>query len=201
VRVFQDASPVWGRCRRAALFAVLTLTAISGSYAAYCGALRYTGNFHVVEKGLFYRSAQLDKAGFERTIRDHTIRSVLNLRGAAKGAWYRDELQVSKALGVEHYDYYLSAHRMVDAQQINQILKIIRAAPKPILVHCNAGSDRAGLISALYLLDVEGDSPNDAAKQLSLLYGHFPYLTSETDAMDQSFWSYVKSSSRPSNRR
>ena len=190
------ASPL----RHFALTATIALIAVSASYAAYCGVLRYEGNFHVVEAGLFYRSAQLDKAGFERTIRDHGIRSVLNLRGAAKGPWYRDEVAVSKALGVEHYDYHLSADRIVNAQQIEQILKIIRAAPKPILVHCSAGSDRAGLVSALYLLAIEGDSPSDAAKQLSLLYGHFPYLTSETGAMDQSFWRFAESNRQLQSR-
>jgi protein tyrosine/serine phosphatase len=191
---------LWAIWRRVALVTIIGLAVVSASYAAYCGVLRYLGNFHVVEEGLFYRSAQLDETGFERVIKDHAIRSILNLRGAAKGPWYHDEVEISKALGVEHYDYHLHSDRIVTPQQIYEILKIIRAAPKPILVHCSAGSDRAGLVSALYLFGVDGSSPNAAAMQLSLLYGHFPYLTSKTGAMDQSFWGYVQSGRQLRNR-
>lgn len=187
------ASRLWPGWRRVALATLIGFTVVSASYAAYCGVLRYVGNFHVVEEGLFYRSAQLDKAGFELVIKDHGIRSILNLRGASNRSWYRDEVEVSKSLGVEHYDFRLSADRIVTPQQIYEILNIIRTAPKPILVHCSAGSDRAGLVSALYLFELDGTNPNDAAKELSLVYGHFPYLTSKTGAMDQSFWTYARS--------
>jgi protein tyrosine phosphatase (PTP) superfamily phosphohydrolase (DUF442 family) len=191
---------LWATWRRVALVTVIGLTVVSASYAAYCGVLRYIGNFHVVEEGLFYRSAQLDAIGFERVIKDHGIRSILNLRGASNRPWYREEVEVSKSAGVEHYDYHLHSDQIVSPQQIHEILNIIRAASKPILVHCSAGSDRASLVSALYLFSVDGASPNDAAKQLSLLYGHFPYLTSNTGAMDRSFWRYVQSSPQPPNR-
>ena len=191
--MFKWGAQSWVRCRRATLFALLALAAVSASYAAYCGVIRWTGNFSVVEEGRFYRSAQLDKTGFERIIKDRGIRSILNLRGSSKGPWYRDEVAVSEAFGIVHYDYHLHSDQIVTPRQIDEILKIIRAAPKPILVHCSAGSDRTGLVSALYLFGVDGAGPNEAAMQLSLVYGHFPYLTSKTGAMDQSFWTYVRS--------
>jgi len=148
---------------------LLALAAVSASYAAYCGVIRWTGNFSVVEEGRFYRSAQLDKTGFERIIKDRGIRSILNLRGSSKGPWYRDEVAVSEAFGIVHYDYHLHSDQIVTPRQIDEILKIIRAAPKPILVHCSAGSDRTGLVSALYLFGVDRAGPNEAAMQLSRL--------------------------------
>ena len=184
----------WSRLPRGIFFAFLALAAVSVSYAAYCGVIRYTGNFDVVEQGKFYRSAQLDTTGFERIIKDHGIRSILNLRGASTRPWYREEVELATALGVEHYDYPLHSDRIVTPGQIDEILKIIRNAPKPILVHCSAGSDRTGLVSAVYLFGIDGESADSAAMQLSLVYGHFPYLTSQTGAMDRSFWTYVQSS-------
>jgi protein tyrosine/serine phosphatase len=164
----------------------------AGSCGAYWGAIQYQGNFHAVKEGAFYRSAQLNKNELQSAIRDHNIRSVLNLRGAHPGqTWYDEELAVSQALGVAHYDYSLSSHRFVTRQQIGEVLGIVRDAPKPLLVHCKAGADRTGLISALYRFAGEGENADQADRELSLVYGHFPYLTSRSKAMDDSFWAFV----------
>jgi protein tyrosine/serine phosphatase len=164
----------------------------AGSCGAYWGAIQYQGNFHAVKDGAFYRSAQLNKDELQSAIREHKIRSVLNLRGAHPGqAWYDDELAVSRGLGVVHYDYALSSHRFVTRQQIGEVLGIVRDAPKPLLVHCKSGADRTGLVSALYRFAGEGASADQADRELSLVYGHFPYLASRSKAMDDSFWAFV----------
>ena len=173
-------------------FGVVVFGLTAGSTGAYWGLVQYHGNFHAVQEGAFYRSAQLDKEELHRVIRDHRIRSVLNLRGAHPGqSWYDEEIAASQALGVTHYDYSLSAHRFVTGQQIGEMLDIIRKAPKPLLVHCKSGADRTGLVSALYRFAEEGASVDRADRELSLVYGHFPYLTSRSRAMDDSFWAFV----------
>jgi protein tyrosine phosphatase (PTP) superfamily phosphohydrolase (DUF442 family) len=140
--------------------------------------------------GLLWRILGRDE--LRSAIRKHKIRSVLNLRGAHPGqAWYDEEVAVSQALGVAHYDYGLSAHRFVTRQQIGEVLDIVRDAPKPLLVHCKAGADRAGLVSALYRFAGEGASADQADRELSVVYGHFPYFTSRSRAMDDSFWAFV----------
>ncbi|MBW2127151.1 MAG: hypothetical protein JRH08_16110 [Deltaproteobacteria bacterium] len=60
-----------------------------------------------------------------------------------------------------------------------------------MLIHCKAGADRAGLIAAAWKLRQQKETPQNAYKQLSIYYGHFPYLWSKTKVMDQSFWNYV----------
>jgi len=164
----------------------------AGSIGSYWGVVQYHGNFHAVSEGAFYRSAQLGKDDLEKAVRDHGIRAILNLRGAHPGeAWYDDEVALSKALGVAHFDYGLSAYRFVTERQIVDVLRIVDDAPKPLLVHCKSGADRTGLVSALYRFAVEGKDADEADRQLTLIYGHFPYLTSRTRAMDDSFWTFV----------
>jgi protein tyrosine/serine phosphatase len=171
---------------------IVAVGLIAGSCGAYWGAIQYQGNFHAVSEGTFYRSAQLSRNELQSAIREHNIRSVLNLRGAHPGqAWYDEELAMSRSLGVAHYDYALSSHRFVTRQQIGEVLGLVRDAPKPLLVHCRAGADRTGLISALYRFAGEGVSAAEADRELSLVYGHFPYLTSRSKAMDDSFWAFV----------
>jgi protein tyrosine/serine phosphatase len=171
---------------------IVAVGLIAGSSGAYWGAIQYQGNFHTVKEGTFYRSAQLSEKELRSAIREHNIRSVLNLRGAHPGqAWYDEELAISRSLGVVHYDYALSSHRFVTRQQIGEVLGLVRDAPKPVLVHCKSGADRTGLISALYRFAGEGVTADEADRELSLVYGHFPYLTSRSNAMDESFWAFV----------
>ena len=180
----------------------LKVTAVSvglsaASLGAYCGIIIYQGNFHAVEAGVLYRSAQPDREDLIAAARQHGIKSVLNLRGSNPGSpWYEEEIAASRELGLAHYNYPISAHRLVSRQQIAEILDIVRQAPKPLLIHCMSGSDRAGLVAALYRFALAGATPEDADRQLSLSYGHFPYLTSRSGAMDDSFWAYVREAPR-----
>ncbi len=171
------------------LLAALVLVLAAGGYL---GALQLDGNVHTVEPGQLYRSAQLGRAGFERVVRAYGIRTIVNLRGAHPGAaWYDGEIAAARSLGVAHYDFALSAEKRVGEKQIDDILRLLRTAKKPILVHCQGGADRSGLVSALYEKAIAGKTGAVADRQLSLRYGHFPYLTSKTGAMDQSFWAFV----------
>lgn len=154
--------------------------------------IRYQGNFHEISEGKFYRSAQLNKDQFASYIQRYKIKSILNLRGEnPKQPWYRDEMFVATNLKVAHFDYALSATHAVKQQQIDEIIDIISRAPLPILVHCQAGADRTGLVAAIYEYVFDNKSAAIADQQLSLKYGHFPYLGSKTHAMDKSFWLYI----------
>ena len=96
-----------------------------------------------------------------------------------------------------HYDVKLSAIREVDSGTLETILAIMWQASKPLLMHCQSGADRSGLIASLYLFAIEGQRAEAAAQQLSLFYGHFPYLWSRSGAMNRSFWRYVGRQSLP----
>ena len=186
-----NRSKTWKAIRRAAIACGAAVGFVAGAIALYCGALQLLGNVHVVVERQFYRSAQLDKTALAQVIQEHGIKSVLNLLGAnPQKSWYVNEIKVSEAFGVEHYDYGISANEVVTPDQIDEIVKIIRGAPKPILVHCKNGADRVGLVAAVYLANIRGVIVDEASHQLSLYYGHFPWLISETGAMDESFQMY-----------
>jgi protein tyrosine/serine phosphatase len=187
------------RLRRRVLVAMITLALGAGASAGgYYAWVQHDGNFHPVDEGVLYRSAQLDEAELARVIGEYGIKTILNLRGADPGAeWYNAEIALSQRRGVAHFDVPLSARRRVGRAEIERILAIIRAAPKPVLIHCKAGADRSGLIAAAYLLLVDRDDPRLAARQLSLRYGHFPYFGNRTRAMDDSFGALAREERRP----
>jgi protein tyrosine phosphatase (PTP) superfamily phosphohydrolase (DUF442 family) len=177
--------------------AALSVGLSAASIGAYCGVIIYQGNFHAVEAGVLYRSAQPGREDLVVAARQHGIKSVLNLRGPNPGSpWYDEEIAASRELGLAHYNYPISAHRLLTRQQMAELLDIVRQAPKPLLIHCMSGADRAGLLSALYRFALAGATPEDAERELSLVYGHFPYLTSRSGAMDDSFWAYVREAPR-----
>lgn len=90
---------------------------------------------------------------------------------------------------IQHYDFPLSAIDEITVPRMNEIIRTLREAPKPVLIHCLAGSDRTGLVSALYCLTLKGETPAQADRELSVWYGHISL--SKTIAMDHSYWHYV----------
>ncbi len=155
----------------------------------YLGWLHLSGNFHEVLPGELYRSAQMTGADIVKVRASHGVRSILNLRGAApEDAWYREEIAASADLRIVHVDFAMSAGAGLSQQKVEELIALMAAMPKPILIHCRHGSDRTGLAVALYLAAISGADEERAEGQLSLWYGHFavPYL-SDAWPMDETF--------------
>lgn len=146
----------------------------------FLGVQQYTGNFHAVVDGEVYRSAQMTGTQLSDYTAKVGLKSVLNLRGAAPDAdWYQAEIADSARLGLVHADFALSASREVTNDEAVQLIALMRTLPKPLLIHCKQGSDRTGLLAALYLASIKGVDVDTADDELSLAFGHFsvPYLS------------------------
>ena len=168
----------------------LLLVVTLGGFLIFTAA---THNLHTVSDGKVYRAAQMDGAALNRVISEKGIKTIINLRGSGGDQdWYRAETNAAAQGGAEHYDFSLSASKEVDDRMMEQIVATLERAPKPVLIHCKNGADRSGLVGALYLYCLEGKPADAADKQLTMLYGHVPYLFwRDTIAMDRSFWRYV----------
>jgi protein tyrosine/serine phosphatase len=168
--------------------AATAIALVLGSLAAYEGVLQISGNFHTVIAGQLYRSAQPTSAQLERYVRDHGIETVINLRGENTADWYRQEIATSEKLGIKHIDFRMSASQELDPERAAELVAVMKSAPKPILIHCQAGADRSGLASALYSHWVAQKSEHFAEGQLSFYYGHvgLPYVSTAWP-MDESW--------------
>lgn len=174
--------------KRVALAIGLLLALPASGAIGWATYLRLSGNIHQIGTTEAYRSAQLSASTLETVIQDHAIKTVLNLRGPQQNsAWYDAERATTERLGVTHIDLPLSANEEPDEAKLDLLIATMRDAQKPLLIHCEAGADRSGLASALYRHFVEGASYEKAAAELSFRYGHFPWLTSRTGAMDRAF--------------
>ena len=102
------------------------------------------------------------------------IRSVINLRGSddsiASNVLERAECE-KIGLPLAHFSFLSRA-----APRVEDILgfdALLDQLPKPILLHCKSGADRAGIACAVYLLLKKNATPEEAAKQLCFWpHGH-----------------------------
>jgi protein tyrosine/serine phosphatase len=174
---------------RACLYFSALFLVCAGLAGGWALGLQIVGNIHPVEEGSIYRAAQLNDDKLAQVIAAYGIKSVINLRGENRGVWWYDnEITVTAAHGASHFDVRMSALHEPDDTLVTKLIETLRSAPRPILVHCNSGSDRTGLASALYERFIIGRSAEVSARQISFRYGHFPWLGSRTVAMDQTFW-------------
>jgi protein tyrosine/serine phosphatase len=179
-------------CWRLARILGATLLAVVLLPLAFYGLLHVDHNRHEVQPGVLYRSAQLPVNEFVGLAKSVGLRTVINLRGENSGRdWYDAQYQAARSLGVGFINYRMSASKELTPAQMTELARILRDAPKPVLIHCGSGSDRTGLACALYLFDA-GHPPEAVADQLSLRFGHFPYLWSGSWAMDNSLKAYAE---------
>ena len=85
-------------------------------------------------------------------------------------------------MGVWHYDLKLSPKKAPSPRRIQELLRLFRIAPRPVLIHCKAGADRAGLAAAIWKMVIDGTPQSEARRHLSIRYGHMPL--GPTQALD-----------------
>jgi hypothetical protein len=137
-------------------------------------------NEGVVVPGEVYRAAQLNEDDLRSEIRMLHLKSVLNLRGEnPQEKWYIRERAICREMGVVHADVRLSARHLPSADELTQLIGYYHSLPQPLLIHCNAGSDRTGFAGAIYLIECKGVPPVEATRALTWEFGHFavyPYF-------------------------
>jgi protein tyrosine/serine phosphatase len=115
-------------------------------------------NLHRITPTL-YRSAQPTPQGF-RNLKQLGIQTVVNLRGGD------DDGRAALALGFRLESVPLSAARVRHKSNI-QILRLLgRTELGPVLVHCQHGADRTGMICALYRMVYQGWARTKAIEEM-----------------------------------
>lgn len=143
-------------------------------------------NLHKVTDGL-WRSAQPTPRQIEALARKG-IKTVVSLRGGRRHGSWPLEVDACAANGLVLAEYIVTSRGAPDAATILAMDEFFASLQTPILIHCKSGADRAGLVSALYLIMREGKSADEALQQLSIRYGHFHF--SPTGILDHFFETY-----------
>jgi len=131
----------------------------------------------VVEAGAIYRSGQLSETLIQQTLLKHHIRVVVDLTPLEPAnAAQEVEGHVLDELGIELARCPLSGDGTGDpGEYVRALAAIARArhVGQPVLIHCQAGSQRTGGVVAAWRLLVEGRPP-EAVRAEMRRYGWRP---------------------------
>ena len=128
-------------------------------------------NLHKVSTDVF-RANQPAPKDVKRYAKELELKAILNLRGPRQVGTWRLEKEACDKAGITLIDVVIRSRHIPSAEDIKNFDLLFKSAPRPFLMHCKSGADRAGVMSALYLLLVENASVDEALKMLSLKYFH-----------------------------
>jgi hypothetical protein len=186
--------PTWARW----LGGVCVAAVVLGVPAAYyrSGYTNYK-RFRIVTPGKLYRSGQFTAGGLRKIIREHGIRTVINLQEENTDPYMPEEWlarphvlesDLCRDLGLNYYALFGGEFAGADKtaagkrpEAIDQFLMILDD-PKnyPVLIHCKAGLHRTGRFAAIYRMEYEGWPKEAAVRELRANgYGIFAATTGD----------------------
>jgi len=149
------------------------------TWAAAVAGVEGLGNLFQVSPEL-YRSRQPTAQALKNILAQHPftdgaqpIRTVVALRVEDGG----DAAVLGKSAAV-HYEWLKFSPFSPTDQDVLAFLRIVTdKASQPVLVHCAQGSDRTGMMVAIYRIVVQGWSKDDALKEMvEGGYGFHPFF-------------------------
>ncbi len=146
----------------------------------------YPKNFGVVTEGVLYRSGRLTPAALERIVREHHIRTVVDLGGYDNDPTEHAVIErACSALNLTKYEFRLYGDGTGNPNCYVAALRVIAdPANRPVLVHCAAGSERTGGCVLLYHRYIDPrhlpwEDLSGEAFQETLRYKHDPRRSPE----------------------
>jgi Protein tyrosine/serine phosphatase len=124
----------------------------------------YIENFFQIDDE-FFRSGNPSKEAF-RELESLGIMEVINLQT------YHSDDDEAEGTKVTLHRVKMNAHRITE-EDVVEVLRLIKDRKGKILIHCKHGSDRTGLIAAMYRVIFQGWTKEDATDELiNGGYGH-----------------------------
>lgn len=137
---------------------------------------RYDGlrHFAVVEPGILLRCGQPRLRDLDIIRADHGLRTIVCARGGTRhplrGRWFRKERAwcAQHNVRLEHLPFSDSA--VPPADVFERFLSIVREPTnRPVLVHCEQGFHRTGILAAAYRIAEQGWEPPRAIEEMIAL--------------------------------
>jgi protein tyrosine/serine phosphatase len=127
----------------------------------------HTRNFRVVRDRVLYRSGQLTLPGLARILHDYGIRTVISLRDGTRPEDQREQAFCEQAgirfVRIEPRAWQGEDHAVPAEENVRAFRAVLDDRRHyPVLVHCFAGIHRTGAYVAIYRMQYEGWSNEQA---------------------------------------
>jgi protein tyrosine/serine phosphatase len=108
-----------------------------------------------------YRSAQPTAPGFEAAAKALNIKTVIDLRA------FHSDVSLLKDTSIDFKAVHMNAWH-ITTDEVVAALKLIKAAEAkgPVLVHCQHGADRTGVVIAMYRIVNQGWTKEQALDEM-----------------------------------
>lgn len=134
---------------------------------------RYDGmrHFAVVAPGVLMRCGQPRLRDLERIADEHGLRTIVVARGGTRhplrGRWFRRQQEWCERRGVGLVHVPFSDKELPPEDVFERFLEVVRAeGTRPVLVHCEQGWHRTGVLCAAYRIALEGWSVDQAIGEM-----------------------------------
>ncbi len=153
--------------RRIAAWVVgASLVAFVGTVSGYYYWVAFHYRFLPITEGKVYKSAEMPPAALQERVRDYGIRTVIDLRHDDPRS--EVERKAMAEVGVRYVN--IPSRQVPDEGAVNTFLRVMDDSLanrdfQPVLIHCTDGTGRAPLFSAIYRMEYEGWSNENARSQ------------------------------------
>lgn len=160
---------------------VLAFLVVAAPFVYYRHVYSHAKRLRVIAEGKVYRSGSMTADGFRDAIVRLGIRTVINLQEEAPDpqlpANFFNRAKVcesglcesvgARMVFLEVDTIALNQYPAVKPAALENFFKIMDdPAAYPVLIHCRAGLHRTGVISAVYRMEYEGWTPQEALREL-----------------------------------
>ena len=117
------------------------------------------------------------------------LHTILHLRLHRQDGGWQLEAEACAKAGITLLDFTARSRAAPSKEMLYEARDLFAAIKTPALMHCKSGADRAGLMSALYLLIAKKQPARVAMAQLAWKYGHVK--AAKTGLLDAFFAAYI----------
>jgi protein tyrosine/serine phosphatase len=148
-------------------------------------------NFRAVREGVLYRSGQMTITGLKAAVHERGIKTVITLRDSASANEPPPDLSEENYCLAEGLNYvrisprsWWSPDGSIPAEiGVRRFLEVMDNADNfPVLIHCFAGIHRTGAFCAIYRMEYDRWSNEEAIAELYAC--GYKYLEDEWDLLD-----------------
>lgn len=167
IRIAMTKHPTTGGRRSVIAAGAIGLAVVTwvlvGLYRRYDGEPR---RFAAVEEGVLYRSGQPKPGEIGHLIKRLGLRTLIIAREDSSEN-VQNELAFARRRGLNIVHLPLESRTPIPDDQIERFFRVVDdPRNRPALVHCSAGRHRTGLLCALYRIERQGWSREDAIAEM-----------------------------------